>query len=98
MAMLIRADGTTETLRPSNGVHWNLTELQTLVGGYIEVVRTTDLRFMVLDENGKLKHKPLNIAATRIYQHGRVDPVVGDAVVIDTFLEMNGPREEGEDG
>ena len=98
MATLYRTDGTTEVLPPPNGVHWNLTELQTLVGGYIEVVRTTDLRFMILDEEGKLKHKELNIAATRLYQHGRKDPIVGDAVVIDTFLEMNGPREEGEDG
>lgn len=97
MATLYRADGTTEALQPSNGVNWNIAELQNLVGGYIEVARTTDGRFLVLDEEGKLKHKPLNVAATRLYQHGRHDPVVGAAVVIDTFLEMNGRDEEKEE-
>ncbi len=98
MATLYRTDGTVETLQPPATGHWSLEELQTLVGGYIEVVRTTDLRFMVLDEEGKLKHKPLNVAATRLYQHGRHDPVVGDAIVIDTFFEINGPKEEEEEG
>ncbi len=96
MATLLRSDGTMETLQPSNGVHWNVTELQTLVGGYIEVVSTIDGKYLVLDEEGKLKHKPLNIAATRIYKYGRRDAIVGDAVVIDTRLEMNGPDEEEE--
>jgi hypothetical protein len=96
MATLLRADGSAETLQPSNGVHWNLEELQTLVGGYIEVARTTDGKYLVLDEEGKLKRKPLNVAATRIYQHGRRDVIVGDAVVVDTKLEMNGPDEEEE--
>jgi hypothetical protein len=94
MAMLLRADGSAEMLQPTNGVNWQLAELQTLVGGYIEVGRTIDGKYLVLDEEGKLKRKPLNIAATRLYQYGRHDPIVGDAVVIDTFLEMNGPEEE----
>jgi hypothetical protein len=96
MATLLRADGSAETLQPPNGVHWNLTELQTLVGGFVEVVRTTDLRFLVIDEEGKNKRKPLNIAATRIYQYGRSDVIAGDAVVIDTVLELDGPDEEEE--
>jgi hypothetical protein len=97
MATLLRADGSAEeSLLPSNGVNWNLSELQNLVGGYIEVLKTTDGKFLVVDEEGKLKRKALNIAATRIYQHGRRDPVAGDAVVIDTRLEMNGPDEEEE--
>ena len=91
MATLYRTDGTTEALQPSNGVNWNLTELQTLVGGYIEQLWTTDGRFLIVDEEGKRKRKELNIAATRLYKHGRVDPVVGDALVVDSPLEMNGP-------
>jgi hypothetical protein len=96
MATLLRADGLTEALEPSNGVHWNLAELQTLVGGYIEVARTNDGKYLIIDEEGKLKRKPLNIAATRIYQYGRRDAIVGDAVLIDTRLEMQGPDEEEE--
>jgi Domain of unknown function (DUF3846) len=93
MAHLYREDGTIETLRPSNGVNWTLGELQTLVGGYIEIVRTVDGRNIVIDEEGKLKGKELNIMATRLYIHGRHDPIVGPAVIIDTRLEMNGPED-----
>jgi hypothetical protein len=32
----------------------------------------------------------LNIPATRIYQHGRVDPIVGPALVVDTKAELDG--------
>lgn len=92
MATFYRTDGSMETLTPPNGVHWCLEELQALVGGYIEIAHTTDGRRMVLDEEGKLKHKPLNIAATRLYQHGQHDPLVGDVLVVDTDLEMNGPE------
>jgi hypothetical protein len=96
MATLYRTDGRMEELQPANGVNWSLEELQTLVGGYIEVTRTVDGRFLVLDEEGKLKRKDLNIFATRLYVYGRHDPIVGDAVVIDTRLEINGPDEEEE--
>jgi hypothetical protein len=73
------------------GSHWSLEELQGLVGGYIEVARTIDGRFMVINELGKvLTPLPLNAQATRIYQHGRVDPIVGPAVIIDSLVELNG--------
>lgn len=94
MARFLRASGESEILSPPNGVNWQLEELQTLVGDYIEVVRTIDGRFMVLDELGKLKHKPLNREATILYLHGRHDPIVGDVVIIDTKLEMEGPDNE----
>jgi hypothetical protein len=97
MATLYRTDGTTEVLQPLNGVHWSLEELQTLVGGYIELGRTVDGRFMVLDEEGKLKHKALNIAATRLYKYGRHDPVVGEVLVVDTRLELDGPEDGPEE-
>jgi hypothetical protein len=96
MAMLLRADGSAEMLQPPNGVNWNIVELQTLVGGFIEVRGTIDGKFLVIDDEGKLKRKPLNIAATRVYLYGRSDVIVGDAVLIDTRLEMDGPDEEEE--
>jgi len=77
------------------GEHWSLEELQVLVGGYVEVVRTIDGRFMVINELGKVvvPHLPLNKQATRIYQHGRVDPILGPAVVVDSREELDGPEE-----
>jgi hypothetical protein len=84
-------------MHPANGVHWKLSELEALVGGFIEVARTVEGKYLVLDEEGKLKHKPLNVAATRLYQYGRRDPIVGDVVLVDTLLEMEGPEEEAEE-
>jgi hypothetical protein len=99
MATFLRTTGEMETISPANGVNWTLPELQTLVGGYIEVGRTTDGRYLVLDEEGKMEHKrkPLNITATKLYQYGRHDPIVGDVVIIDTKLEMNGPDDEDDE-
>lgn len=93
MAMLMKTDGRAEMLRPSNGVHWTLEELQKLVGGYIEIVRTLDNRYMVINEMGKNQKLPWNILATRLYVHGRRDVIAGDAVVVDTKLELDGPEE-----
>ena len=90
---LYRADGTKETIAPANGSHWTLEELQALVGGYIEVLRTLSGRYMVVDEEGKLKNKPINRVASATYFFTGHDLVVGDAVVVDTLAEMNGPEE-----
>jgi hypothetical protein len=99
MAMLYTPDGRTKVVRPSNGTHWTLAELQGFVGGYIEVLRTVDGGFMVINEMGKVLDPPLeaNYPATRLYIHGRRDVIVGPAVVVDTMLELDGP-EEGTNG
>jgi len=97
MAMLYRADGTTDTIHPGNGIYFNLEELQTLVGGYIEIVRTHNGLYLVCDENGKVADEPkhINLQATELYQYGAHDPIVGDAVV-GTLLEIDGPPDEQE--
>lgn len=87
--LLYRTDGTKERITPPTG-EFTLEEMQTLVGGYIEIVRTVDGRWMVIDEEGKLKHKPLNIDATRLYIHGRRDVIVGEAIIADTRAELGG--------
>ena len=97
MATLYNTDGRTQEVRPSNGVHWTLPELQGLVGGYIEIVSTIDGRFMVINELGKLEELELNIPATRLYVHGRSDVILGNALVVDTRLEMDGPEDKDEE-
>jgi hypothetical protein len=91
--MLYQPDGRTRELRPSNGVHWTREELQDLVGGPIEEVCTIDGRFMVVNDLGKLQKLELNIPATRLYIHGRKDVIMGNAVVVDTRLELDEPEE-----
>lgn len=97
MTHLYRTDGRVSVIQP-HGTTWSLEELQSIVGGYIEVVRTLDGKFMVINEEGKLKGLELNIPATRLYVHGRRDVIVGPAVVVDSRLEMDGPDDAEDDG
>ncbi|HTF68654.1 MAG TPA: DUF3846 domain-containing protein [Edaphobacter sp.] len=99
MATLYREDGTTDDVLPANGINFTLEEMQTLVGGYIQLCRTLDNKLiMVVDEDGKVKGegKPINIAATSAYIYGEHDPIVGSAVV-GTLLEINGPEDVDEE-
>lgn len=96
MATLLRVEGTSEVLTPPPCGHWSLEELQTMVGGYIEIVRTVDGRFLVIDEEGKVYKKPLNIQATKLYIYGRHDPIVGTAVLFDTKAEIE-PEEDDDE-
>lgn len=95
---LYRTDGTIEMVVPLNGVHWTLEELQKMVGGDIEYLHTLDEKWIVINETGKVVKPmlPLNKEATKVYQYGRRDPIVGPAVVVDTRLELDGPEEEEE--
>jgi hypothetical protein len=97
MATFLRTDGTTEQLKPANGVHWSLVELQTLVGGYIEVVRTKDRKWLVIDEDGKNKNKMPNYAATQLFLYGEFDIILGDALLVNTKLELDGPEDGKEE-
>lgn len=85
-ATLIKADGNVQKIEPKNGKTFTLEELQTYVGGYIEIVYTYDRNYMVVDEEGKLKNKRPNIVATGLYEFGRFEMIVGDAVVCPTTM------------
>jgi len=96
-SLYMTTDGRTKEVRPSNGVHWTLEEKQKLVGGDIEIVSTVDGHFMVINDLGKLKGLELNIPATRLYVHGRRDVILGDALVVETRLELDGPEDDDEE-
>lgn len=93
MATLFRTNGIQEEVLPTTGRAFTLAELQTLVGGYIEIVYTHDGKVMVVDEEGKLKGKALNYVATTHYRFGRHDPLVGE-VLVGTIVEMSGAADE----
>ena len=69
-----------------------LKEMQDFVGGYIEVVQSADTKSqIVLDEEGKLKGKPINKEATELYLGEEQDDtsagwdfdyIVGDVMVL----------------
>jgi hypothetical protein len=92
MTILLRTDGSAERIKPS-GEYWSLEEMQTLVGGYVEVVRTHTGHWLIIDEEGKLKNKQPNVIATMLYQWGGRDCIAGDALLVDNMPEFNGPDE-----
>ena len=60
-----------------------LSDAQKFVGGYVEVVKVRD-GILIIDEEGKLKDKPVNEVASKMYAdpHGDQDIIVGDAIYI----------------
>lgn len=78
MALLMKANGTEETIRPQDGSEFSLEELQRLVGGYIEVVPTPQSKDLIVNEEGVLKALPVNKKATMIAGQ----PIVGDMVIL----------------
>jgi hypothetical protein len=87
MAELIKTDGSVALVEPQNGKRFTLEELQSYVGGYIEVVPVPPWdgsRLAVCDEEGKLKDKPLNELATLYSQRNNFgDVAVGDWLFVD---------------
>ena len=61
----------------------SLSDAQKFVGGWVEVVRVND-GILIIDEEGKLKDKPVNEVASKMYadKYGDEDIIVGDAIYI----------------
>lgn len=55
-------------IEPNVGGKFELKEAQTLVGGYVELVHLNDDNIMLLDEEGLLENKEVNLPAMRYAQ------------------------------
>jgi predicted metal-dependent enzyme (double-stranded beta helix superfamily) len=98
MAIIIHNDGSMTSLNPANGTRFTLEELQAVVGGYIEFCDVEEELYqkafegsgerllMVIDEEGKLKSKPVNWAATALYKYSMVGDALVDVLVGDVLL------------
>ena len=84
MATILRVDGDSEEVQPRNGIDFSLEELQKIVGGYIEIVKVSNRQIMVVDNEGKLKGKPVNLMASFLYGNPDDDAIVGDALVCES--------------
>ena len=87
-AKIIYTDKEAEDYTPKNGKTFALTEMQEIVGGYVEPIRLNDGRMIIVDEDGKSKDKAVNIPATNILRrdHYKTDYIVGTAIVCDADM------------
>lgn len=87
-AKIIYTDKEAEDYTPKNGKTFALTEMQEIIGGYIEPIRLNDGRMIIVDEEGKSKNKAVNIPATNILRrdHFTTDYIVGTAIVCDADM------------
>ena len=87
-AKIIYVDKEAEDYTPKNGKTFGLTEMQEIIGGYIEPIRLNDGRMIIVDEEGKSKGKAVNIPATNILRrdHFTTDYIVGTAIVCDADM------------
>ena len=87
-AKIIYTDKEAEDYTPKNGKTFALTEMQEIIGGYVEPIRLNDGRMIIVDEEGKSKDKAVNIPATNILRrdHYTADYIVGTAIVCDADM------------
>ena len=85
MGMYILTDGSEKQVKPKNGKHFSLEELQDFVGGYIELLRLPSGGWLVLNEEGKLRNPPLpiNERATLL---GSACGIADDDVIVGNVL------------
>lgn len=88
MALLIKCEDnvTSYELVKPKGKTYSLEELQKFVGGYIEIVRLAYGKLcMVVNEEGKTNHLPINPIATRLFNvltwSSPYDYIVGNVLI-----------------
>ena len=74
------------TIKTIDDIEPTLKEMQEFVGGYIEVVYLNKESMMIIDEEGKIKEKPVNKEATDIAHENQAifntDYIAGDAMIL----------------
>ncbi len=77
-ATTITPEGVETNVTPKNGKDFSLEECQAIVGGYIETVRASDGRIMIVNEEGKMKGFAPNVKASMLFPH---DMIVGTVLL-----------------
>jgi hypothetical protein len=91
-ALKVTADNAVSTIELSPPLYKSL---QPEVGGYFEIVHPRGLKHpfvMIVDEEGLLKDKPLNLCGSVLYETRKHDsPIVGDIVIMREDYGAEGP-------
>lgn len=83
MLMVFKANGEISQLKPKDK-KVSLEELQKVVGGYVEILPMGN-KFVICDEEGKLKNSPLNEKVSTIFQEfwKTEEVLLGDIILAD---------------
>lgn len=92
-AILIKTDGTVQEVKPKNSNDFQLDELYELLDcNMVELVKLSDGRIMIADEDGKHEDAIINREATALYQQGRMPSKEFSKIMKekygDNFLDM----------
>ena len=74
--------GSMTKLKVYEGNEPTLKEAQAFVGGYVEVVNLKEDGCLLVDEEGLLKNKMINVAASDLYNKLYEGKIVGDVIHI----------------
>jgi len=78
MAIILRANGKRDDIKPQNGTKLSLEQLQKVVGGYIEIIPAPNCHnILIANEEGQIYNLPINVQASKIAQK----TIVGDIVL-----------------
>lgn len=85
-AVVIKQNGAMEMLSVRKNGEWLYKTIRKTIGGYMENVYPTGLPrgfVMIVDEEGKLKRKPINRFASSLYEGTLFgDFIVGDVIIL----------------
>lgn len=85
MGRLIKTDGSEEQVTPRDGKAFSLDELQTFVGGAIELIVLMNGEDMYINEDGKMLDLPMNQRATLMGRAAGIadwDYILGNVIII----------------
>lgn len=81
-AFVIELNGSKREVIPENGKDFTLAEMYRHIGcDTVQFLKTYDGRWLIVDEEGKLKYNVYNAVASLLYLNGMSDPIVGKALV-----------------
>jgi hypothetical protein len=84
-ARLVDVDGKDTIIEPKNGTDFSLSELYKLIEcELVEVVTLQSGKYMIMDEEGKLKGKAINKLASSMYKP--YEDIVGKVVICERSM------------
>jgi hypothetical protein len=85
-AVLIKTDGTYESVKPKNKTHFVLKELQEYVNGLIQMLPSNEQGYVLIvnEEAGCHNDSVENIRGSMYYKYGRTNKLLGDILIVKT--------------